>query len=158
MMRRAALLAVAALVAAGAAADPATPRVWEVNGIRLEATQVERLSKDIARQTVEAVRRVQGLTLKDGQDHALEAIYRETALEVYDRAVAIVNRADLGDTEKEEQVKQLVLNGQRRSTAYVRTVLEPAQYEVYRAWEDRQVEAFEKRGLWSGASRGRRSR
>ena len=32
-------------------------RVWEVNGIRLEASQVERLAGDIARQTVAAVER-----------------------------------------------------------------------------------------------------
>jgi hypothetical protein len=157
-MRSPALLFLAAFAAAGAAADPATSRVWEVNGIRLEADQVERLSGDIARQTVAAVRRVEGLTLQDGQDRALEAIYRETALDVYDRAVAIVNRSDLPDAEKEEQVKRLVLNGQRRSTAYVQRLLGPAQYDVYRAWEARQVEAFEKRGLWSGSSRGRRSR
>ena len=157
-MRFAVLLSLALVAGAGAAADPAAPRVWEVNGIRLEAEQVERLSGDIARQTVEAVRRVEGLTLRDGQDQALEAIYRETALEVYDRAVAVVNRGDLDDAAKEQQVKQLVLNGQRRSTAYVEQVLGPAQYGVYRAWEDRQVEAFEKRGLWSGSSRGRKGR
>jgi len=157
-MRIAALLCLGALAAAAAAADPAAPRVWEVNGIRLEAAQVERLSGDIARQTVEAVRRVDGLALRDGQDRALEAIYRETALEVYDQAVAVVNRSDLDDTAKEQQVKELVLNGQRRSTAYVSKILEAPQYDVYRAWEDRQIEAFEKRGLWSGSSRGRSRR
>lgn len=156
-MRGAMLLALALALGAPAAADPAH-RVWEVNGIRLEADQVERLSSDVARQTVEAVRRVDGLALRDGQDRALEHVYRETALEVYDQAIAVVNRDDLGDPEKEQQVKELVLNGQKRSTAYVKRILAPEQYDLYRAWEDKQVEAFERRGLWSGSSRGRKSR
>jgi hypothetical protein len=126
-----------------------------VNGLRLEAAQVERLAGDIARQTVAAVRRVDGLALRDGQEGALEAVYRDVALEVYDRAVAVVNRTDLTDAAKEEEVKTLVLNGQKRSTAYVKRILDPDQYEAYRAWEDRQVEAFRARGLWSGTTRGR---
>jgi hypothetical protein len=154
MMRGAALLVPLCLASAAAAAAPPT-RVWEVNGIRLEAAQVDRLAGDIARQTVEAVRRVDGLALHDGQDRALEAVYRDVALEVYDRAVAVVNRTDLTDEAKEEQVKTLVLNGQRRSTAYVKRILDSSQYEIYRAWEDRQVEAFRARGLWSGSTRGR---
>jgi hypothetical protein len=156
-MRRPLWLALALLASTQAAADPAS-RVWEVNGVRLEAEQVERLAGDVARQTVEAVRRVEGLSLEDGQDRALERVYRETALEVYDGAVDVVNRDDLPDAEKEQQVKRLVLNGQKRSTAYVRKILAPPQYEVYRAWEERQIEAFERRGLWSGSSRGRRGR
>jgi hypothetical protein len=155
-MRRPLWLALALLASTQAAADPA--RVWEVNGVRLEAQQVERLASDVARQTVEAVRRVEGLSLEDGQDRALERVYRETALEVYDGAVGVVNRDDLPDAEKEQQVKRLVLNGQKRSTAYVQKILAPPQYEVYRAWEERQIEAFERRGLWSASSRGRRSR
>jgi hypothetical protein len=156
---RAVLLALVAFAgAAGAAADPAPRRVWEVNGIRLEADQVDRLADDIARQTVAAVRRLEGLELRDGQDRALESLYRDVALEVYDGAVAVVNREDLEDAAKEQQVKDLVLNGQRRSTAYVRKILDPTQYAVYSAWEDRQVAAFRARGLWSGSSRGRRSR
>ena len=158
MMRTAALAGLLLLAASAGAADPAAGRVWEVNGIRLEASQVERLADDIARQTVAAVRRVEGLVLRDGQDRALEAVYRDAALEVYDRAVATVNRSDLSDAAKEAEVKTLVLNGQRRSTAYAARILDPEQYRIYRAWEDRQVEAFEKRGLWSGSSRGRRSR
>ena len=154
-MRAAAFAGLLLFAVSGATADPAAGRVWEVNGIRLEAEQVDRLADDIARQTVEAVRRVEGLALRDGQDRALLAVYRDVALEVYDRAVAVVNRGDLGDAAKEDQVKTLVLNGQRRSTAYVKRILDPAQYEVYRAWEDRQVEAFRARGLWSGSARGR---
>jgi hypothetical protein len=153
-MRAAALAAVLALATAAAAAAP-PGRVWEVNGIRLEAAQVDRLADDIARQTVEAVRRVDGLALRDGQDRALVAVYRDVALEVYDRAVAVVNRTDLDDAAKEDQVKTLVLNGQKRSTAYVKRILDPTQYEVYRTWEDKQVEAFRARGLWSGSPRGR---
>jgi len=153
-MRRAALAALLSLAPTAAPAAPPT-RVWEVNGIRLEAAQVDRLAGDIARQTVEAVRRVDGVALRDGQDGELLAVYRDVALEVYDRAVAVVNRTDLTDAAKEEQVKTLVLNGQKRSTAYVKRILDPAQYEVYRAWEDRQVEAFRARGLWSGSARGR---
>jgi hypothetical protein len=156
-MRASALAALLLLGAAGAAAEP-PGRIWEVNGIRLEAEQVDRLADDIARQTVAAVRRVDGLVLRDGQDRALETVYRDAALDVYDRAVAVVNRTDLGDDEKEAQIKTLVLNGQTRSTAYAERILDPDQYRVYRAWEDRQVDAFKKRGLWSGSSRGRRNR
>jgi hypothetical protein len=154
-MRRTAPAFLIALAAAAAAAAAPPGRVWEVNGIRLEAEQVDRLADDIARQTVEAVRRVEGLALRDGQDRALLAVYRDVALEVYDRAVGVVNRSDLDDAAKEDQVKTLVLNGQRRSTAYVKRILDPAQYAVYSAWEDRQVEAFRARGLWSGSTRGR---
>jgi hypothetical protein len=154
MMRATALVALLFLASAAAATAPPT-RVWEVNGIRLEAAQVDRLAGDIARQTVEAVRRVEGLALRDGQDRALEAVYRDVALEVYEHAVSVVNRTDLDDDAKERQVKDLVLNGQRRSTAYVKRILDAPQYEIYRAWEDRQVEAFRARGLFSGSTRGR---
>ena len=156
-MRSAALSGLLLLGAVAAGADPAG-RVWEVNGVRLEAAQVDRLAGDIARQTVAAVRRVDGLTLHGEQEVALEAVYRDAALDVYDRAVAIVNRSDLSDAAKEEEVKTLVLNGQLRSTAYAQRILDPDQYRIYRAWEDQQVEAFKKRGLWSSSSRGRRSR
>jgi hypothetical protein len=148
--------AVALLLAGSAGADPAPGRVWEVNGVRLEPAQVERLADDIAHQTVLAVARLDGLELHDGQERALEAVYRDVALEVYDQAVGVVNREDLPDDAKEAQVKELVLNGQRRSTAYVKKILDPGQYAVYGAWEDRQVEAFRRRGLWSSSSRGRR--
>lgn len=143
-------LAVAVAAAAG------EPRVWEVNGVRLEASQVERLASDIARQTVRAVERVDGIELEDGQAARLESIYRDVALDVYGEAVQVVNREDLGDAEKEERVKQLVLDGQDRSTARVAEVLDDAQYAAYRSWETRQVEAFRRRGLWSRGGRRRR--
>lgn len=143
-----------------AAADPgralAESRVWEVNGVRLEPAQVERLASDIAAQTVVVVERLEGLGLRDGQGEALEAIYRDVALDTYDRVVAVVNRDDLDDATKEAEVKRLVIAGQERSTARVAEILDAVQYATYRAWEERQVEAFRERGLWSSARRRRR--
>lgn len=148
------LAALLVLVAAPAAAEES--RVWQVNGIRLESSQVERLATDIARQTVRAVERLEGLRLHDDQARRLERIYREVALEVYGDAVDVVNHEDLAEAEKEERVKTLVLDGQARSTAEVAEVLDDAQYAAYRAWETRQVEAFRRRGLWSGNGSRRR--
>jgi hypothetical protein len=152
-LRSAVLLALAAF-AGPAAAESA--RVWEVNGIRLEAAQVERLADDIARQTVAAVERQPGLALRAEQAQALEGIYRAVALDTYDAVVAVVNRGDLDDAAKESEVKGLVIAGQERSTVRVAEVLDAAQYETYRAWEARQVAAFRERGLWSSGRRGRR--
>jgi hypothetical protein len=149
-----AALALVLANAAPAAAEPA--RVWQVNGIRLEPDQVERLAGDIARQTVAAVERLDGLELVADQPARLERIYRDVALDVYGAAVRVVQREDLGDAEKEERVKTLVLDGQARSTDRVAEVLDASQYAVYRAWETRQVEAFRHRGLWGRGSRGRR--
>jgi len=131
-------------------------RVWEVNGIRLEEAQVERLASDIARQTVVAVERQGGLALRAEQSEALEAIYRAVALDTYDEVVRVVRRDDLADAAKEAEVKRLVLAGQERSSARVAEVLDAAQYATYRAWEERQVEAFRQRGLGSGQRRRRR--
>jgi hypothetical protein len=150
------LLALAALGGRPAHAQPA--RVWEVNGIRLEEAQVERLATDIARQTVVAVERIDGLALRQEQGEALESIYRAVALDTYDRVVRVVNREGLADAAKEAEVKRLVIAGQERSTARVAEVLDAAQYATYRAWEERQVEAFRQRGLWSSERRGRRGR
>jgi hypothetical protein len=136
----------------------AQARVWEVNGVRLESAQVERLARDVATQTVEAARRQPGVALAPEQGEALETIYHEVALDTYDHVVAVVNRSDLDDAAKEAEVKRLVLEGQERSTARVAGVLAPAQYEAYRAWEEQQVEAFRRRGLWSGGRRARRGR
>jgi hypothetical protein len=136
----------------------AQARVWEVNGVRLEPAQVERLARDVASQTVAAVERQPGVALSPEQGAALESIYHEVALGTYDQVVAVVNRADLDDAAKEAEVKRLVLEGQERSTARVAGVLAPAQYAAYRAWEQKQVEAFRQRGLWSGGRRARRPR
>lgn len=154
-----AVVLVLAGLAAGTSARAGAGRTWEVNGIRLEAAQVERLADDIARQTVAAVRKLEGIALRDDQALALEAIYREVALDVYDRAVRVVARDDLADPTKEKRVRDLVLEGQERSTRRVARVLDTDQYERYHRWEEKQVAAFRARGLWSSGrrrSRGRR--
>jgi hypothetical protein len=133
-------------------------RVWEVNGIRLEASQVERLARDIARQTVVAVERQGGLALRDEQSEALESIYRSVALDTYGEVVRVVNREDLADAEKEAEVKRLVIAGQERSTGQVAEVLDPEQYATYRVWEQKQIESFRQRGLWGSDRHGRRRR
>jgi hypothetical protein len=149
-------LALAALDPGPAAAE--TARVWEVNGIRLEPAQVERLASDIASQTVRAVGRLEGLALREEQSDALEGAYREVALDTYDQVVAVVNRDDLSDAAKETEVKRLVIEGQERSSLRVGEILDGAQYATYRAWEERQVDAFRERGLWSSGRRTRRGR
>lgn len=147
-------LVLTALGLGPAFAQPA--RVWEVNGIRLEAAQVERLASDIARQTVVAVGRLDGLALRADQSQALESIYRAVALDTYDQVVRVVNREDLADAGKEAEVKRLVIAGQEHSSTRVAEVLDAGQYATYRAWERRQVEAFQRRGLWSSGRRSRR--
>jgi hypothetical protein len=144
-----------ALAALGRGADAQAARVWEVNGIRLEAAQVERLADDVARQTVVAVGRLD-LALRAEQGEALEEIYRAVALDTYDQVVRVVNREDLADAAKEAEVKRLVIAGQEQSTVRVAEVLDPGQYATYRAWEEKQVEAFRSRGLWSSGRRSRR--
>lgn len=153
--------AVVLLVLAALGREPVhaqAARVWEVNGIRLEAAQVERLAGDIARQTVVAVERLDGLAnLQEQQSRALEAIYHAVALDTYDAVVRVVNQPELADAAKEAEVKRLVIEGQERSSLRVAEILEPAQYATYRAWEQQQVEAFRQRGLWSNGRRGRRA-
>jgi hypothetical protein len=149
--------AVVLLAAPAPAAAQAGGRAWEVNGIRLEASQVDRLAADIAQQTVRAVTRIEGLVLHDGQGAALEQIYQDVALDVYDEAVAVVAEDGPSDAEKEKRIVDLVLAGQERSTQRVAAVLDAEQYARYRTWEERQVQAFRERGLWSRGSR-RRSR
>jgi hypothetical protein len=139
-------------------AQTPSERVWEVNGVRLEAGQVERLATDIARQTVAAVERQPGIGLRPDQESALGRIYHTVALDTYDRVVAVVNRSELDDAAKEVEVKRLVIAGQEQSSARVAEVLDAVQYRTYRAWEEKQVRAFRERGLWSGARRTRRSR
>ncbi len=156
MTHAALTLLLAALLAPCASAGQA--RVWEVNGVRLEASQVERLASDIARQTVAAVERQPGVALRADQARALEVVYHSVALDTYDRVVAVVNQDGLDDAAKETEVKRLVMAGQERSSGRVAEILDPAQYAAYRAWEEKQVEAFRQRGLWSSGRRGRRGR
>ena len=144
------------LVLMAPAASAAQARVWEVNGVRLEASQVERLAGDIARQTVAAVERQPGLALRPEQASALESVYHSVALDTYDQVVGVVNQDGLDDAAKEAEVKRLVIAGQERSSGRVAEILDPAQYETYRAWEQKQVESFRQRGLWSGGRRARR--
>lgn len=151
--RTLALLVLVLLVPVGSAAQA---RVWEVNGVRLEASQVERLAGDIARQTVAAVERQPGLALRPEQARLLESVYHGVALDTYDHVVAVVNQDGLDDAAKEAEVKRLVIAGQERSSGRVAEILDPAQYETYRAWEQKQVESFRQRGLWSGGRRARR--
>lgn len=156
MTRPTLALLLAALLAPAASAAQA--RVWEVNGVRLEASQVERLASDIARQTVAAVERQPGLALRADQARSLEAVYHSVALDTYDRVVAVVNQDGLDDAAKESEVKRLVIAGQEQSSGRVAEILDPAQYAAYRAWEEKQVEAFRQRGLWSSGRRARRGR
>jgi uncharacterized membrane protein affecting hemolysin expression len=150
--REAVLLLLLAVLGRGPAFAQAA-RVWEVNGIRLEAAQVERLASDIAEQTVVAVGRLAGLALRAEQSQALESIYHAVALDTYDEVVRVVNREDLAEAAKEAEVKRLVIEGQEHSSARVAEVLDAGQYAAYRAWEQKQVEAFRQRGLWSSRSR-----
>jgi hypothetical protein len=138
----------------GLAADPAE-RVWEVNGIRLERGQVDRLATDMARRTVAAVeRKVPGIALRPEQRDAMLAIYRDVALGVFDRVVGVVD-SDLSDAEKEKQVRELVLEGQRLSHERLASVLDARQMPQYTLWEDEQVRAY-KSARWDRRRRGRR--
>jgi hypothetical protein len=154
-------LALAALLCAAgtvpAAADPSPARrTWEVNGIRLEPGQVERLARDMADRTVRAVERnVAGIALSDAQRAQMHEIYRSVSLEVYDRVVDVVGRDDLGDRDKEDRVRELVLEGQRQSHERLRPVLDARQLELYSAWEQRQVDAFKSK-RWDERRRRRR--
>ena len=156
-MKRAWLAALwLAWAAASAQADPAPTRTWEVNGIRLEPGQVERLAADMAGRTLEAVEtRVPDIALADGQREQMLEIYRKVSLGVYDRVVDVVAREDLDDSAKESQVRELVLAGQRESHALLEKVLDARQLELYSEWESRQVEAFKSK-RWERRKRRRR--
>ena len=135
---------------------PPTDRVWEVNGIRLERDQVDRLATDMATRTVAAVeRKVQGIALRAEQRDAMLAIYRDVALGVFDRVVSVVDRQDLSDAQKESQVRELVLEGQRLSHAQLEHVLDGRQLPLYTQWEDDQVRAY-RSARWDRRRRGRR--
>jgi biopolymer transport protein ExbB/TolQ len=135
----------------------AAERVWEVNGIRLESGQVERLADDMATRTVEAVEEsVEGIDLRDDQRQRMHEIYREISLDVYEKVVELIERDDLSDDAKEESVRALALEGQQRSQELLRAVLDEAQMDLYSKWADSQVEAFQSRRLDSRRRRRRR--
>jgi len=136
--------------------DPSPARSWEVNGIRLEPGQVERLAADMAKRTLEAVEtRVAGIALVDGQRERMLEIYRSVSLDVYGRVVDVVGRDDLDDPSKETQVRELVLEGQRESHERLEKVLDARQLELYSAWESQQVDAFKSK-RWDRRRRRRR--
>jgi len=149
---RAAWLALFVLVAFCARADDtpaaAPPRVWEIDGVRLEPSQVERLADDMATRTVNAVQtKVPGLDLRDGQVEAMRGVYRTVALDVFAEVVKEVGRTDVSDADKEARVRELVLAGQKRSHAELEHVLDARQVALYSVWEDQQVAAFQSRRL-----------
>jgi hypothetical protein len=153
------LLSLALVLALSARADDAppaaAPRVWEIDGVRLEPSQVERLAEDMAGRTVSAVEtKVPGLELRDGQAEAMRAVYRGVALDVFAEVVKEVGREDVSDAGKEVRVRELVLAGQKRSHAELERVLDARQLALYSAWEERQVAAFQSRRL--GERRRRR--
>jgi len=138
-----------------AATEPTGERVWEVNGIRLERGQVDRLALDMARRTVAAVeRKVEGIALRLEQREAMLEIYRDVALGVFDRVVGVVDREDLSDAEKESSVRELVLEGQRQSHDRLASVLDARQLPLYAHWEDEQVRAY-RSARWDRTRRGR---
>jgi hypothetical protein len=142
MMRSLWLLA--ALLPLAARAEGA----WEVNGIRLEPAQVERLADDLAARTVDSVvANVARLELTPPQRERMHAIYRETALDVYGRVIPVVKDRALDPEAKRARVRELVLEGQRRSHAELAAVLDARQLEAYSAWERVQVDAFRSRRL-----------
>jgi hypothetical protein len=140
---------------APAAAEPA--RVWEINGIRLEREQVGRLADDMAERTVAAVgEKVEGIELSEQQRAKMRGIYRAVSLEVFDQVVVVVERGDLADAQKDEEVRRLVLAGQQRSHAALEAVLDARQMELYSRWEKQQVDAYQSRRWDRGARRRRR--
>jgi hypothetical protein len=146
------VLAAHATAHATAHADPA----WEVNGIRLEAAQVERLADDLAGRTVSAVtEKVADLRLADGQRERLRAIYRAVALDTYERVIPVVQDEALDAEAKQERVRALVLEGQRASHEQITGVLDARQMALYADWENTQVAAFQSRRLDRRRTRSR---
>jgi hypothetical protein len=132
-------------------------RVWEVNGIRLDSGQVERLADDMAVRTLDAVEQtVDGIELRDDQRSRMREIYREVSLDVYEQVVEVIERDDLSDDAKEERVRALALEGQQRSRDLLHGVLDETQMDLYSKWADDQVEAFQSRRLDSRRRRRRR--
>ncbi len=157
MTRSALALSIIVLLSrlATAQSEAAAARVWEINGIRLEPAQIERLADDMAGRTVDAVReKIPAIALRDGQAEQMRAVYRGVALDVFSDVVREVARDDRTDAEKEARVRELVLAGQGRSHAELASVLDARQLGLYAAWEDRQVEAFKSR-RWNDRKRRR---
>ena len=150
------LLACFALAAPGASAQaPAAVRSWEINGIELEPSQVERLADDMASRTVGAVQeKIPGIDLREPQVASMREIYRTVALDVFAEVVKEVARTDVADADKEARVRELVLSGQKRSHGELEHVLDARQLALYTTWEDKQVAAFQSRRL--GERRRRR--
>jgi len=135
-------------------AETAPRRFWEINGVRLERDQVDRLADDMAERTVEAVvERVEGIALAPEQRAQMREIYRRVSVEVFDAMVPVVEREDLSDAAKEDAVRALVLDGQTRSHAALQSVLDADQMQRYSRWEKEQVDAYR-----SGSQRGPRRR
>ena len=148
-------LVLAAARAAGAEASAEPERVWEINGIRLEAGQVDRLADDMAARTVAAVQeKIPDIALSSGQAEQMRGVYRAVALDVFAQVVKEVARTDIDDAAKEARVRALVLAGQSRSHGELVAILDPHQMDLYTAWEDRQVEAFKSR-RWNDRRRHR---
>jgi hypothetical protein len=140
---------------AGAQAPAEAARVWEINGIRLEPAQVERLADDMAARTVTAVQeKIPDIALRDGQAEQMRGVYRSVALDVFAEVVKQVARSDQSDAEKEAGVRELVLAGQSRSHAELVAIFDPRQLGLYTTWEDRQIEAFKSR-RWNDRRRRR---
>lgn len=150
-------LTAALLLAVSLPALARAERVWEVNGIRLDSGQVERLADDMAIRTLEAVERaVGGIELRDDQRARMREIYREVSLDVYEKVVEVIEGDDLSDDAKEERVRALALEGQQRSRKLLSAVLDEEQMDLYSKWADEQVEAFQSRRLDSRRRRRRR--
>lgn len=137
--------------------QPTPERVWEVNGIRLESGQVEKLAEDLAQRTVAAVEeKVPGLALRGEQRDRMYRIYRQVSLDVFERVVEVVDRDDLDDDAREERVRELALEGQRHSHDLLVDVLDAEQMHLYAVWEAGQLDAFKSRRLDSRRRRRRR--
>jgi hypothetical protein len=153
------LAALAIALGSGAAAREDSEdkeRVWEINGIRLEREQVGRLADDMAERTVAAViEKVEGIGLSEEQRSAMRGIYRKVSLDVFDQVVIVVERADLSDGQKDDEVRRLVLAGQERSHQALVAVLDARQMELYSRWEKQQVDAYQSR-RWDRSARRRR--
>jgi hypothetical protein len=143
------------LVPLAASAQAGAP--LEIAGLRIEPDQLERLASDTAARTLEAVEaNVAGLELAASQKERMRAIYERAALDVFTRVVETYHRSDLDEAGKQERARELVLEGQRRTSQELAQVLDPAQLARYRAWEAEQVEAFASRRFETQRARRRR--